>query len=249
MGLASILRETPTFVLVHGAFHGGWCWRRVADLLVAAGARVFTPTMTGLGERTHLLDADVGFATFVQDVAAVIEAEELEEIILVGHSFGGAVISGVADRLPGRIARLVYLDAIVPESGRSAISLLPPETQATRLAAAALSPGGLGIPVPTGDIFDLPPGPDRDWVARHITPHPLASYTDPVVLAGPVGNGLPRIYIRCTDPVYSAVVPSYDRIKSDDGWTLLDLATGHDAMVSAPAPLAELLLQYVPVRS
>ena len=245
---ASILPISPTFLLIHGAFHGGWCWRRVGDRLTAAGARVFAPTMTGLGERAHLLNETVGIATFIDDAIGVIEAEELENIILVGHSFGGAVISGVVDRLPQRIAQLVYLDAIVPVSGHSALSCLPLETQEIRLRTAQATPGGLTIPLPTDTMFDLPSGPDRDWVARRITPHPLASYTDAIPLKHPVGNGRPRLYIRCTDPIYPAVVPSYDRIKAEGGWTLVDIATGHDAMVTAPEALAEILLQHAPLK-
>jgi pimeloyl-ACP methyl ester carboxylesterase len=244
----SVLPISPTFLLIHGAFHGGWCWRRVGDLLAAPGGRVFAPTMTGLGERAHLLNEGVGIATFIDDAIGVIEAEELENIILVGHSFGGAVISGVADRIPEKIAQLVYLDAIVPVSGSSALSCLPPETQEIRLRAARATPGGLTIPLPTETMFDLPPGPDRDWVARRITPHPLASYTDPIMLNHPAGNSRPRLYIRCTDPVYPAVVPSYDRIKVEDGWTLVDIATGHDAMVTAPEALAGILLKHAPGR-
>ena len=235
-------RPTSTFVLVHGAFHGGWCWRRVADRLVATGARVFTPTMTGLGERVHLLAPGVGYKTFVDDVVAVIESEELSDVVLVGHSFGGAVITGVADRIGHRIARLVYLDAVVPQNGQSAVDQLPPETRAIRIRAARERGNGLAIPLPTETMFDLPPGEDRDWVARRITPHPLASYTDPIFLNHPVGNGRPCTYIRCTDPVYPAVVPSYDRIKSDPRWSLMDIATGHDAMVTAPGPLTDMLL-------
>jgi pimeloyl-ACP methyl ester carboxylesterase len=241
--MASILPKSLTFLLVHGAFHGGWCWRHVADRLIRAGARVHAPTMTGLGERAHLLTRDVGLATFIDDVIGVIEAEELNDVILVGHSFGGIVISGVVDRMPERIRRSVYLDALVPLSGQSAISLLPPETAAMRIRAAQESSAGLSIPVPTGDIFDLPPGLGRDWVARRITPHPLASYTDSVSLNGPPGNGRPRSYIRCTDPIYPAVAPSYERIRTEAGWTLADIATGHDAMVSAPDALADLLLE------
>ena len=241
MHSANATSET-TFVLVHGAFHGGWCWRRVGDRLSAAGARVFAPTMTGLGERTHLLTREVGIETFFGDICGLIVAEELSDIVLVGHSFGGAVISGVADRMPEPIRALVYLDAVVPESGRSAISLLPSETQAIRLRTAQESSGGLTIPLPTETMFDLPPGPGRDWVARRITPHPLKAYTDPIRLNGPVGNDLPRTYIRCTDPVYPAVVPSYNAIKNQPGWNMVDLPTGHDAMVSAPGPLADLLL-------
>ena len=240
--MARTLPRCPTFVLVHGAFHGGWCWQRVAGRLGQAGARVFAPTLTGLGERAHLLTRQVGLETFIQDVIGMIEAEELDDITLVGHSFGGVVISGVVDRMPARIRRSVYLDAIVPQSGQSAISQLPAETAALRLRAAADSSGGLSIPVPTGAIFDLPAGPDRDWVARRIRPHPLASYTDIVTLSGPVGNGRPRSYVRCAEPTYAAVAPSYGRIRAEPGWTFDDLATGHDAMVTAPGAVADLLM-------
>jgi pimeloyl-ACP methyl ester carboxylesterase len=245
--MPGILADAPAFVLIHGAFHGGWCWRRVGDLLAATGARVFAPTMTGLGERAHLLNDTVGIETFFRDAIGVIEAEELTDIVLVGHSFGGAVISGVADRIPGRIAQLVYLDAVVPLNGKSALACLPEETQTIRLRTARAT-GGLTIPLPTETMFDLAPGVDRDWVARRITPHPLAAYTDPIHLDHPPGNGLPRVYIRCTDPVYPAVVPCYDRIKQEGGWTLVDIATGHDAMVTAPEALAEILLKYAPGR-
>ncbi len=248
MAVPSILGKLPNFVLIHGAFHGGWCWRRVADRLTAAGARVFAPTMTGLGERAHLLNGAVGIETFFRDAIGVIEAEELTDVVLVGHSFGGAVISGVADRVRDRIAQLVYLDAVVPLAGQSALSCLPRETQEIRLRRAKAAPGGLTIPLPTETMFDLPPGPDWDWVARRITPHPLAAYTDPIVLAHPVGNGLPRVYIRCTGPVYPAVAPSYDRIKTDPDWTLIDIDTGHDAMVSAPEELTDILLKHAPRR-
>ncbi len=239
----SAANPPPTFVLVHGAFHGGWCWRDVGDRLRAAGAAVFAPTMTGLGERAHLLTRTVGIETFFNDVTGLIAAEELTDVVLVGHSFGGVVISGVADRMPERIRHLVYLDAVVPQNGRSAISQLPAETAAMRIRTAEASSGGLSIPVPKGDLFDLSPGPGRDWVARRITPHPLASYTDPVRLKNPVGNGLPRSYIRCNDPVYPAVVPTYEAIIQQPGWAVVDLATGHDAMISAPGALTDLLLK------
>lgn len=234
--------RSPVFVLVHGAFHGGWCWRRVADRLIVAGARAFTPTMTGLGERAHLLSRSVGLATFFDDVLGVLAAEEVSEAILVGHSFGGMVISGVADRRPDLIRHLVYLDAVVPIAGRSALDMLPGDIAETRRKTAMETSGGLSIPTPPAAAFDVPPGPDQDWVARRITPHPLAAYADPIVLSHPVGNDLPRTYIRCTDPIYRAVVPSYARIADDPGWTLLDLATGHDAMITAPGPLADMLL-------
>ena len=235
-------KAQPTFVLIHGAFHGGWCWRFVAERLTKAGARVLTPTMTGLGERAHLLSPSVNLETFIADALGVIEAEELTDIVLVGHSFGGIVISAVADRRPSCVRHLVYLDAVVPKEGCSALSRLPGATAEARVRAARESPGGLTIPAPPAAAFDVPEGAARDWLQRRLTPHPLAAYADPIRLAHPVGNGLPRTYIRCIQPIYEAVRQSYAEIASDQAWSCIDLDTGHDAMITAPDALADLLL-------
>jgi pimeloyl-ACP methyl ester carboxylesterase len=125
-----------TFVLVHGAWHGGWCWSRVADRLRSAGHLVFTPTQTGLGDRKHLLSKDITLDTFTKDIANLIEAEELSNIVLVGHSFGGLAISGVADAMPDRIRHLVYLDSLIVEGGKKPFDILPPDVVAARLKAA-----------------------------------------------------------------------------------------------------------------
>src|SRR5262245_30690572 len=118
-----------SLVLVHGGWEAGWCWRKVVPLLRDAGHEVFAPTLTGLGERKHLASPEVGLDTHVQDIVGVLESEELDEVILVGHSYGGMVIAGVAERVPERLAQLVYLDAFVPEDGQSTLDLLPPEYQ------------------------------------------------------------------------------------------------------------------------
>lgn len=230
-----------TFVLVHGAFHGGWCWRRVADLLRRDGHRAFTPTCTGLGERAHQLSRDITIDTFATDVAGVMEAEELSDVVLVGHSFGGSPISLVADRRPERIRHLVYLDALVIPSGTSPFDGMTPEAVAARRKAAD-SGGGIGIPPPSAGAFGVPDGPDADWVERRLTPHPISSYESRLELAGPVGNGLPRTYICCTAPLYPALAQSRDWVRAQPGWTWLDIATGHDAMVTAPEELARMLL-------
>ena len=133
---ASAQTAGQTFVLVHGAWHGGWCWSRVADRLRAAGHRVFTPTQTGLGERKHLLSKDITLDTFAKDIANVFEAEELSNVMLVGHSFGGLAISGVADTMPERIRHLVYLDSLMVEGGKSPFDSLPADVVAARRKAA-----------------------------------------------------------------------------------------------------------------
>lgn len=231
-----------TYVLVHGAWHGGWCWRRVVPRLAAAGHRVLTATLTGLGERAHLLTPGTGLSTFAQDVMAVIEAEEAEDVVLVGHSFGGVVITMVADRMAERIARLVYLDATVLRSGESAFSVLAPDIVAARRRAAAASPGGLTMPVPSAAAFGVSEPADAAWLMRRLTPHPLKSYEDVVALAHPFGHGLPKTYVACTAPDYAALAAVRARVRAEPGWDWRTLATGHDAMVTAPQALADLLL-------
>ena len=230
------------FVLVHGAWHGGWCWARVAERLRAAGHRVFTPTMTGLGERAHLLTPAVGLDTWIADAAGVIEAEELSDVVLVGHSFGGNVISGVADRMAGRLAHLVYLDALVIEGGRGPLEAFAPDIQAARRKAAEDYSGGLSLPVPDPMVFGGPfTDADMAWLKRRLTPHPFKTYTDKLMLEHPVGNGVAKTYIVVTDPIYPGLSGVRERLESQPGWAWREIATGHDAMVSAPAALSDLL--------
>ena len=231
-----------TFVLVHGAWHGGWCWSRVADRLRAAGHRVFTPTQTGLGERRHLLSKDVTLDTFIADIANVVEAEELNDIVLVGHSFGGNAISGVADRMPERIHHLVYLDSLIVEGGRAPFGNLSADVAASRRKAAEESSGGLSFPTPAPSAFGVLEPADAEWVRRRLTPHPLSTYTSKLNIKGPVGNNLPRTYIHCTNPSYAALQASRDWVKAQAGWHWAEIATGHDAMVSAPDELAGMLI-------
>lgn len=239
----SLPQSTPkTFVLVHGAFHGGWCWSRVAKRLRAAGHNVFTPTQTGLGERKHLLSKDITLDTFTDDIAHVIEAEELSDIILVGHSFGGSAISGVADTMPERIRHLVYLDSLIVEAGKTPFDGLPPDLVASRRKAAANS-GGVGLPVPPPSLFGVTDTVDVDWLNRQLTPHPLSTYESKLSIKGPVGNNLPRTYVACTDPAYAGLESTRNWVKAQHGWRWIEMSTGHDAMVTAPEQLARLLVQ------
>jgi pimeloyl-ACP methyl ester carboxylesterase len=220
-----------TFVLVHGACHGGWCWTRVARLLRAQGHEVFTPTLTGFGERAHLLTADTGPATLVRDVVAVLEVEELSDVVLVGHSFGALVVLSVAQVARERVRRLVLLDGLLVGPGRPGFDGLPPEAAAQRTAAAA---GGLAYPPPPAEVFGLTDPADIAWVDRRLTPHPLRTYTDPFPLGTPLAAGLPVTYVCCTDPPYPAIASAH-AIARGEGWDWRELATGHDAMISDPA--------------
>jgi pimeloyl-ACP methyl ester carboxylesterase len=237
------MRHDParrTFVLVHGAWHGGWCWRAVADLLRAGGHTVFTPTQTGLGERAHLLSREITLDTFIEDIAQVLRFEQLEDVVLVGHSFGGIAISGVADRMPERLRHLVYLDSLLLQHAQTALSRVPPDVAAARLQAAQDSSGGLSLPAPPAAAFGLLRDEDQASVAPRLTPHPMATYTSPLHLKHELANGVPRTYIVCTQPLYAALASSRDLARAL-GWPLREIANGHDAMVSAPAELAALL--------
>lgn len=231
-----------TFVLVHGAFHGGWCWNRVTPLLQAAGHRVFTPTLTGLGERKHLLSASVDVNTSVIDVANVIEAEELTNVYLVGHSFGGASLVGVADRMPQKLAKLIFLDAGIPESGLSSFDRF---TQAQRdgyINLANQTSGGLSIPAPDASLFGVSNPQDLAFVNRRMTPQPLKAFSTALTYTSALGNGVPTIFVRCTQPALATIDSSAALAKRQPGWQYLELATGHDAMITAPKALADLLL-------
>jgi pimeloyl-ACP methyl ester carboxylesterase len=241
-GAAMAQPNAQTFVLVHGAWHGGWCWSRVAERLRAAGHRVFTPTQTGLGERKHLLSKDITLDTFTKDISNVIDSEELSNIILVGHSFGGLAISGVADAMPERIRHLVYLDSLIVEGGKSPFDGLPPDVASARRRAAEESSGGLSLPTPPPSAFAVSDANDAEWLKRHLTPHPLGTYTSKQNIKGPVGNNLPRTYIHCTNPSYVATQASRDFVKAQQGWRWAEIATGHDAMVSAPDELTGMLI-------
>jgi pimeloyl-ACP methyl ester carboxylesterase len=242
-GAVGARSASPAFVLVHGAWHGGWCWARVAANLRAAGHSVFTPTQTGLAERMHLLSKAITLETFIADIANTIEAWELSDLILVGHSFGGLAISGVADSMPHRIRRLVYLDALIVEGGQSPLNVLSPEVAATRTKLAHETSGGVSLPAPSPSAFGVVDEEDAAWLRRRLTPHPFGTYTSPLPIKGPPGNNLPRSYIACTNPVYQPLEAVRQWVKAQPGWNWRELEAAHDAMVTAPGELTRLLLE------
>lgn len=234
--------ETKTYVLVHGSWHGAWCWRDVVRGLRALGHEVTTPTQTGLGERRHLMSGDITLDVFVTDIVNHIESEELEDIILVGHSFGGVGITGVAEKIPERIRHLVYLDGVLPKSNTSVFATLPPELVAQRRKLAAEKGQGIFIPLPPPSDFGIPDDhPKADWVRRRMTPHPIGTYESSLQLKKPIGNGRPRTYIACTQPFYTALQETRDWVKQQPDWQWQEIATGHDAMVLEPEKLTRML--------
>ncbi|WP_019938050.1 alpha/beta fold hydrolase [Bordetella sp. FB-8] len=236
--------KSGTYVLVHGAWHGGWCWDVVARILRTHGHRVFTPTLTGLGERAHLLTPQTGLQTFIQDLVDVLDHNDVSNAILVGHSFGGLSLIGAADRVPQRIRQLVFLDAMVLSNGESAFSGLPADVVAKRTRLAMETSNGLTVPVPPARAFGVFDPEQVALIERHCTPHPFKTFTDPMVLQGPPGGTLPKVYIQCVDPIYAPLQDSRDFVRTRKDWAWDQIATGHDAMLSAPAELADKLLAF-----
>jgi pimeloyl-ACP methyl ester carboxylesterase len=231
-----------TFVLLHGAWHGGWAWQRVVPALRAAGHDVLTPTLTGVSDRAHLLHPGVGLSTHVQDVVALLEAYDARNVTLVGHSYAGQVVTGVADRVPERLARRVYLDAFVGADGEAAIDLLP-ETVAHHYRESVAGPGfGWLIPVRPLERLGVTDPADLDWLTPRLTPHPWLTYTEPLRLTGK-GDDVPATFVECVD--WMRVFTAQAQRAAARGWTVHELATGHEAMVTAPDALARLLLDSV----
>jgi pimeloyl-ACP methyl ester carboxylesterase len=226
-----------TFVLVHGAWHGAWCWRRVARILARDGHEVFTPTLTGLGERSHLLAPEVGLDTHILDVANEMKWQELKDVILVGHSYAGMVISGVAERMEKAIAAFVMLDAFFPENGEALIDLAAPAVREGFLAA--VRDGASSVSPRSAAAFNVNQA-DRAWVDAQCTPQPLQCVLQKVTLSGARERIANRVYIRATG--YPS--ESFDRGLAKaraQGWPTYEVRCGHDVMLDMPDRLAAIL--------
>jgi pimeloyl-ACP methyl ester carboxylesterase len=228
-----------TFVLVHGGWAGSVVWRQLAPRLRKAGHEVYAPTLTGIGARKHLLNREIDLDTHIQDVIGVIDDEDLSGIVLVGHSYGGMVITGVADRVPEKVASLVYLDAFVPENGQSLFNVLPPDRRLVTLPdedwlVASIPSAGFGLERP--EVIAL-------WEGKS-GPHPLATLTQPLQLTGGVGRVKQKMYILATDP--ARFTQFYDKVKNDPGWTVHTLPCTHFIQLEMPDELTAILLKAIP---
>ena len=231
------------FLLVHGAWHGGWCWRRVADILRREGHTVFTPTLTGLGERAHLAGPDIDLDCHINDVLGVLNMEELNDVVICGHSYGGQVITPVLDQCVELFRAAVWLDAFVPEDGQSLVDNWPPERARQFREELMRSGESWKVPPMTPEYFGVMDQTDANWVSRLCVPQPLKTLSQPVQLTGAWKTVKKKMYILAELHPNS----NFDRfsvpLSSKPDWDVRSLAAGHDVMIDTPEPLAEILLQ------
>jgi pimeloyl-ACP methyl ester carboxylesterase len=226
-----------TFLVAHGAWSAGWAWRKMHPLMNAAGHRLVTPTYTGMGEREHLANASIDLETHIEDVLGVIKYEDLNDFILVGHSYGGMVATGVADRVPERISKLVYLDAFVPKDGQALADLMPAEARA-RMQATAKNPENWRVPP-----NPIPPdtaAADAQWIQARRLPQPIKTFLTPLELR----NGdtkLPRTYIYCKRITPDDTFRRFVERAKQEHWDYREIDASHSPHITAPEALASLL--------
>lgn len=218
-------------VLVHGAWHGGWCWRRVADRLNAKGRYVVAPTLSGVGERSHLASDSISLSTHIDDIVNEIRWKDLEGLVLVGHSYGGMVITGVAERIRERIAAIVYLDAFLPNDGQSLSSLRSP--------SASPWPQHMVPPI-SAATFHVN-AKDAAWVDSKMTPHPVKCFTETLRVSGAYARIAEKVYIRALEYPSASFDAALDRCRTDRAWRTIEMKCGHDVMIDKPAELATIL--------
>jgi pimeloyl-ACP methyl ester carboxylesterase len=226
-----------TFVLIHGAWHGGWSWRWVAPALRRAGHEVYAPSLTGMGERKHLAPPDIDLETHIEDVVSLMEMEDLDNVILVGHSYGGMVVTGAADR-SRRVGSLVYLDAVVPENGKCMLDYVVPERAARMKAEGEKT--GLVTPPPLS-LWGLTKREHLEFAEPRQVKHAYAAMSQPIRLRNP--QKLPKTFIYCSSPATGTFDQFAAKYRNDPAWRFHELKTGHDAMILVPEQIIALLLQ------
>jgi len=232
-----------TYVLVHGGGHGGWCYQRVARLLRDQGHDVYTPTLTGLGEREHLLSTKVDLDLHITDVVKVLQFEGLRDVILVGHSYGGMVITGVADRAHEHIGHIVYLDAATPENGQSLVDVAGPLMELARVDGRIVD--GVELVLYPGEdpmsFYGVTDPELIEWMKPGLAPHPWPCFEQKLVLVNEAHTrAIPQTHIVCTDTLATRDVEALRAVSEGRLW---DIDTGHDLMITEPEKVAELLLR------
>jgi pimeloyl-ACP methyl ester carboxylesterase len=242
--------KAETFVLVHPAWHGAWLWKKVVPLLREHGYHVSTPTLTGLGERSHLARPEIGLEVHIVDVVNALRHEDLRDVVLVGHSSSGAVVTGVADRVPERIAQVVYLDAFVPDDGQSVFDLVAPERrQAMETLVKTEGEDWLlprFAPPPweriVRDMWGVTNDEDVRWMIDRLVPTPVGHFRDPVRRTNPSAEKLPRAYVRCLQFPNPRFDKHSEMAQRSALWRYRELSGPHHAAITVPDKVSDLLL-------
>jgi pimeloyl-ACP methyl ester carboxylesterase len=238
-----------SIVIVHGAGSGGWLWKSVRRLLSVHNHEVYTPTLTGVGERAHLSNPEVSLTTHIDDIANVLCYEDLHDVVLIGHSYGGMVIAGVADREPERLSKLIYVDAFVPEDGQCLLNFVPPQVRAAfEQQVQSLGTGWQVPPMPYTSLgksgVNAMSEAEAQVLLQKRVAQPFKTYTEPVHLTSDKAASLPRSYIHCTDKPADDVFAHFaDQARNDPRWRCEVLPTGHFPMLTMPHELTDLLAQ------
>jgi pimeloyl-ACP methyl ester carboxylesterase len=236
-----------TIVLVHGSCHGGWCWNKLIPFLNGCGCDTHAPTLTGLGERSHLLFENINLSTHIKDIVQVLEYQNLRDVTLIGHSYGGMVIGGVAEMMPDRIKSMAFLDAYIPQDGKSAFDLVPGlrdvyrqrslQDKGKEWLVRSYTPEEFGVTIPA----------DASWMKSRLCPMPFHTHNEPLTIQNDKSRELPKTYITFTD-FGESMFKSLGSEKAG-AWNYLELRGGHDAMITAPKELSELLLEVIGKKS
>lgn len=229
-----------TFVLIPGSWCGAWCWKPVAERLRQAGHAVHPLSLTGLAERSHLLSDQVTLETHVMDVINLIRYNDLRDVVLVGHSYAGVILTVAADRIPQSLRHIVYLDAMVPLPGECAMDMIPRHDAAQRVHRSRHN-GGLSVPVPAPGHFAS--DAMRDWFKAHMTPQPLKPYLDRIDIRPPQGNGVPVTYVSCVPVRHPSIVLSAERARRLPLWRVIEIASGHNVHLHRPDDVASILME------
>ena len=235
-------------VLIHGAWMGAWCWKRVLPHLREAGHEVFTPTLTGLGELCHLLDPRIELNTHVDDIVNFLQYQDLDEVVLVVHSYAGMPAGIASHRIPERLAHIIFLDAFIPVNGKSLFDLQSPRFREAFRELADTDGDGWKVPplAPDGETLGVTDKDDVEWLRSKMTAHPIKTLEDPAQIDNPDKAGIPRTYIFCTENPPDGTFPAIaGRIKTDTSWSYLEVTSPHAAMITAPRALAETILQAI----
>lgn len=233
--------EAKTFVLVHGAWHGGWCWRPVSDIIESKGHKVYTPTMTGLGERSHLLTKEINLSTHITDIENVIKWENLSNIVLVAHSYGGIIVSGIAEKISDKISSIVFLDAFLPENGETLLEKSSPAF--VDAIKGAIARGDAGIKAPPATAFGVGEK-DRGWVDSKTTAQPVGTYTEKAIYTGGRDRIGKKTFVRAKGYKSATFDANLAKV-TQGGWKTYELDMGHDMMIIDPARVSDILLSAV----